>query len=66
CLTRPPAAGELARLERLYQEQLEIYRRDPAAAKQVAKGMAGDAAEAAALTMVANVLLNLDEMLTKE
>ena len=66
CLTRSPAPTELARLERLYQEQLEIYRRDPAAAKQVAKGMTGDAAEAAALTMVANVLLNLDEMLTKE
>ena len=66
CLTRGPSTTELARLERLYQEQLEIYRRDPAAAKLVAKGMAGDTAEAAALTMVANVLLNLDEMLTKE
>jgi hypothetical protein len=65
-LTRGPSTTELARLERLYQEQLEIYRRDPAAAKLVAKGMAGDTAEAAALTMVANVLLNLDEMLTKE
>ena len=66
CLTRSPSATELGRLERLYQEQLAIYRRDPAAARQVAKGMAGDPAEAAALTMVANVLLNLDEMLTKE
>ena len=66
CLTRAPSTTELARLERLYHEQLEIYRRDPAAARQVAKGMAGDPAEAAALTMVANVLLNLDEMLTKE
>ncbi|MFZ4986763.1 MAG: DUF1553 domain-containing protein, partial [Blastocatellia bacterium] len=66
CLTRAPSTAELARLERLYHEQLEIYRRDPAAARQVAKGMAGDPAEAAALTMVANVLLNLDEMLTKE
>ena len=66
CLTRAPSTAELARLERLYHEQLEIYRHDPAAARQVAKGMAGDPAEAAALTMVANVLLNLDEMLTKE
>ena len=66
CLTRAPSPGELTRLEKLHQEQLEMYRRDPAAAKQVAKGMAGDSVEAAAMTMVANVLLNLDEMLTKE
>jgi hypothetical protein len=68
CVARPPSAAELAKLEQLYQRQLDIYRADPANTQQLAKGLAeaGTPAEAAALTMVANVLLNLDEMLTKE
>lgn len=68
CVARPPSDAELAKLEKLYQRQLDIYRADTTNVQQLAKGMAetGNPAEAAALTMVANVLLNLDEMLTKE
>ncbi|MDX2034907.1 MAG: DUF1553 domain-containing protein [Blastocatellia bacterium] len=71
CLSRRPDEGELTRLEALYQQQLEIYRKDAAGAGRIARGViaedrAGDPAEVAGYTMVANVLLNLDEMLTKE
>lgn len=75
CVTRTPNAVELEKLERLFTRQLEIYRVDKAGAQRVAKGVAkegiaegraGDPAEVAALAMVANALLNLDEMLTKE
>ncbi|MGH9843936.1 MAG: PSD1 and planctomycete cytochrome C domain-containing protein [Blastocatellia bacterium] len=71
CVLRAPSQVELEKLEQLYQRQLALYRADKAAAQRVAKGVidegwAGDPAEAAAFTMTANVLLNLDEMLTKE
>ncbi|MBI1766624.1 MAG: DUF1553 domain-containing protein [Acidobacteria bacterium] len=71
CVARPPSQSELDKLEQLYQRQLAFYRADKTAAQRVAKGVidearAGDPAEVAAWTMVANVLLNLDEMLTKE
>jgi mono/diheme cytochrome c family protein len=71
CVARAPTAAELEQLTRLYQESLEKYRKDSAAAKAMAKhggadvppGM--DVAELAAWTVVANVLLNLDETITK-
>lgn len=71
CVTRPPSPAELAKLEQLYQRQLDIYRTDVANTQQLAKGVltatqTANPAEVAALTLVANVLLNLDEMLTKE
>ena len=73
CVARKPGEVELKRLRELYQRQLEIYRRDLEGAKKIAQGQGvaveereGDAAEIAAWTMVANVLLNLDERLTKE
>jgi hypothetical protein len=71
CLARRPGEKELRRLAELQRQQLEIYRSDIEGAKKVAQGVAaeqakGDPAEIAAWTMVANVLLNLDEMLTKE
>jgi len=75
CVSRAPNQTELEKLEKLYQRQLAHYRADKAAAQRVAKGVppglmdegrAGDPAELSAWTMVANVLLNLDEMLTKE
>jgi hypothetical protein len=50
----------------LYRENLAKYRRDTAAAKALAAGAGNlDAAEPAAWTVVANVLLNLDETITK-
>jgi hypothetical protein len=66
CVARPPTAAELARLEKLFNEQLALYQKDPAAAQQVAPDSQGDLSLSAAYTMVANVLLNLDETLTKE
>ncbi len=74
-LARKPLPAELAHLVELYCESLEQYRREPAAAKamatsrlaRVSKGDSDDGhrAERAAWTVVANVLLNLDETLTK-
>jgi len=68
CLTRRPTTAELDRLVALYDQQLVNYQRDAAAA---AKLLAGEnrelpASELAALTLVSNVLLNLDEMVTKQ
>lgn len=66
-LIRPPSEPELARLTDLYQELLAEYQEDRPRAEKMAteplgplpKGM--EAAPLAALTVVANVLLNLDE-----
>jgi hypothetical protein len=71
CVSRPPTAKEAEILLSLYGENLEKYRKDPEAATKMAKGgMAEvpkglDPAELAAWTVVANVLLNLDETITK-
>lgn len=67
--TRTPRADEVDRIVASYTRQLERFRQDPAAAARTIKGyaVAGiDAAEQAAWTLVANALLNLDEVLTKE
>jgi hypothetical protein len=70
-LARPPTNPERARLVRLYDAALTTFRRQPDAAPALLKAadtapLAGhDAAEQAACTTVANVLLNLDETLTK-
>ncbi len=68
CLSRRPGEAELTRLEALYRQQLANYQRDPAAAGRLLAGEQRElpAAELAALTMVANVILNLDEMVTKQ
>ena len=57
---RHASPDEVARIERSFKRQLSHYRARPADAAKVA----GDA-ESAAWTLVANALLNLDEMLTK-
>ncbi|MFN3649445.1 MAG: DUF1549 domain-containing protein [Armatimonadota bacterium] len=70
-LVRPAAGTELARLERLHAATLADYREKPEAATALLKAAgqspkAGqDAADLAAYVVVANVLLNLDEALTK-
>jgi hypothetical protein len=71
CLCRPPRPTESRALLALYQQELVHYRSDPEAAKKLASEPLGplpegvDAAEAAAWTVVANVLLNLDGVLTR-
>lgn len=68
-LLRPPAAPALAELRALYDEALAHYRTAPddaGALLQVgALEAAGAAAETAALTVVANAILNLDEVMVK-
>jgi hypothetical protein len=70
CVARSPTERERQLLVQLFEENLAKYRRDPAAARamaaqgaRLARGV--DTAEVAAWTVVANVLLNLDETLTK-
>ena len=69
--SREPIGVELTDLIEAYQAELAHYRADPdAAAKLIAAGAAPpdaslDPAELAAWTMVANVILNLDEVVTK-
>lgn len=71
CVSRPPKPEELQRLTALYQRELEHYRRDEKAAEKLIGGCHSasesfQAPELAAWTVVANVLLNLDQTLTKE
>ncbi|MCG3163412.1 MAG: hypothetical protein JMDDDDMK_04818 [Acidobacteria bacterium] len=68
CATRTPKEKEVERIAALYQQQLSHFTANPAAAEKIAKDHQAKttAAEFAAWTMVANVLLNLDETLTKE
>jgi len=71
CVSRHPEAVELNRLEAFYEQQLENFRQNPQAAADVVLGSGhtsapSDSAEAAAWTMVANVMLNMDQTLTKE
>jgi hypothetical protein len=71
CTSRRPNAKELDRLRALYEQQLKLYRNDEKAALQLTKVQLPSSpkwtlAELAARVIVANVLLNLDETLTKE
>jgi hypothetical protein len=71
CLSRSPSAAERERLVALFAREHEHYRQDQAAAKEMATSHLGappegsDLAELAAWTVVGNVVLNLDENLTK-
>jgi hypothetical protein len=68
---RQPEAKEMFRLSQLYQSEHDHYTKNPEDALAMAADPLGplpencDPAEAAAWTVVANVLLNLDEVLTK-
>jgi len=67
CLIRSPTERELQRLVQLYNEAHAEYAKSPVRARALAgtvpQGV--DAAEMAAWTLVANVLLNLDETLMR-
>jgi Protein of unknown function (DUF1553)/Protein of unknown function (DUF1549)/Planctomycete cytochrome C len=71
CLCRPPRAEQVEPLVALYSAEYERYRRNPADAVTLATEPLGplppgmEPAELAAWTTVANVLLNLDSVLTK-
>ncbi|HET6327426.1 MAG TPA: PSD1 and planctomycete cytochrome C domain-containing protein [Planctomycetaceae bacterium] len=71
CLARPPKPEQVAELEALLLDERRHYQADLPAARALAVGAEGtlpaglDAADLAAWTVVANVLLNLDGVLTK-
>ena len=68
CVARRPKPEEIRRLSALYAKEWTRYQANAKAALSIAGGTAvqPDTAEIAAFTIVANVLLNLDETLTKE
>ena len=68
CLARQPSEPESDRLVALFRDELVHFRKDEAAAKAMIGGKPPenvDPAELAAWTVVANVLMNLDEFLTR-
>ena len=71
CLLRPPRAAELRALTDLYEESRARLADRPDEAKKLATVPIGevpnevDVVDAAAMTIVGNVLLNLDEMILK-
>ena len=69
CTSRQPTPQELSRILDFYNLELARFQKDPAAAAKVIKGYEKSTlnpAQQAAWTMVANVMLNLDETITKE
>ena len=71
CLARPATQDQIDAVVALYQSELAHYQADAAAAEKLATEPLGklpdgmNAAEAAAWTVVANVLLNMDGVLMK-
>jgi mono/diheme cytochrome c family protein len=71
CVSRRPTPEESRRLEELYQQELARFKEDPEAAKDLVTGELGappknaNVEKLAAWTVVANVMLNLDETITK-
>jgi cytochrome c553 len=71
CTGRRPAKAEIERMVAFYESQRQRFADDVEAARALASAgtagvTAGDSADRAAWTMVANVLLSLDETVTKE
>ncbi len=69
CTSREPAPGESQRIVEFYLQQLRHYRENPVEARQTIQARDAsvpNAPELAAWTMVSNVLLNMDETVTKE
>jgi hypothetical protein len=71
CLCRPAKPAEIERLVALYEEAKDKFANDPAKSKDFATQPLGplpketDITDAAAWTVVASVILNLDEMFMK-
>ncbi|MBI3416557.1 MAG: PSD1 domain-containing protein [Verrucomicrobia bacterium] len=71
CVSRPPTKVERQRLQKFYEQQIQNFERDPQSAEtllnvgSVERPAHLDARKLAAWMMVANVLLNLDETITK-
>ena len=71
CVARPPSEAELEQLVDLYERARQAFDSDAEAARKMATVPLGpaadgaDLADLAAWTVVANVLLNLDEVLMK-
>jgi mono/diheme cytochrome c family protein len=71
CLVRPPTEAEVGRLVKLHDDAKAKFAKEPAKATQFATNPLGplpkgvEASEAAAWTVVASVVMNLDEMLMK-
>jgi mono/diheme cytochrome c family protein len=71
CLSRPPSAAQIEQVVLLYAAELAGFEKSAAAAGQLATDPLGPlpegmpAAELAAWTVISNVLLNLDGVLTK-
>jgi hypothetical protein len=69
---RHPSEKEAAVLAKVLNRQLEIYKANPESARQLLtvgdakRNESLDPAEHAAYAMVANMILNLDEAVTKE
>lgn len=69
CLARKPTRDELDRLEKLYTDERELVSKNPAATAKLTGDAPGDpkqSVEAASLVAVAQVLMNLDEFITRE
>jgi hypothetical protein len=71
CLIRPPSQSQIQSIVALYESELSHYQTDAAAAQKIAADPLGalpagtDPAEAAAWTVVGNVLLNMDGVLMR-
>jgi hypothetical protein len=67
--SRKPAQSELDRVRKAYRQQLAQYKGNEVEANELIgakRGTVANAPELAAWTMVANVLLNMDETISKE
>ena len=64
CLSRKPTRAELDRLQKLYLDQVKLACASPESSAKLSSP--GKPAEVAALVSLSQVLLNLDEFLTRE
>ena len=67
CLAREPSRFEAQHLEQIFRQELARYQQNPTQAEAVVGKRSGkiDAAELAAWFHLANILLNLDETITR-
>ena len=66
CVARKPSADELAVLLTLLEKHRKRFAENEVGAAEAAGGKSADVVERAAFALVARVLLNLDETITKE